>query len=126
MGEMAREDKLCVIYGFARTEVGVGSAGIRSSDEEPVCGEGVEVRIEAEGVGVALYAGERAEVVRVLGAIAGVDVVDVVGFRGVRCVRETAAPIVVAERLDEEVECVGERIGEVGEVGVEWAPFRKA
>ena len=52
---------------------------------------------------------------------AGVDVVNVVGFRGVRCVRETPALIVVAERLDEEVEGIGEYVGEVGEVRVKRA-----
>ena len=60
---MARGNKLGVIYGFTRSEVGVGRESIRAGYEEPVCGKGVEARIEAESVGVALYAGERAEVV---------------------------------------------------------------
>ena len=121
LGEMARGDELGLLYGFTGAEVSVGRTAIRAGDEEPVCGEGVEVRIEAERVGVALYAGEGAEVVRVLWAIAGVDVVNVVGFRRVRCVREASVLIVVAERLDEEVEGVGERVWEVGEVRVKRA-----
>ena len=85
LGEMARGDELGLLYRFTGAEIGVGRAVIRAGDEESVCGEGVEVWIETERVSVALDAGEGTEVVRVLGTIAGVDVVDVVGFRGVRC-----------------------------------------
>ena len=79
----------------------------------------VKVRIEGQHVGVALYCGDRAEVVGISGGVVCVEIVNVIEVGWCGRIRQAAALIVSAERIDEDVERVCERLGEIGEVGVE-------
>ena len=80
----------------------------------------MKVRIEGQRVCVALDRGDRAEIVRTSGGVVCVEIVNVVEVRGCGRIRQAAALIVSAERIDEDVERVCEGLGEIGEVRLEW------
>ena len=79
----------------------------------------MKVRIEGQRVCVALDRGDRAEVVGISGGVVCVEIVNVIEVRWCVRIGQAAALIVSAERIDEDVERVRERLGEIGEVGVE-------
>ena len=62
---------------------------------------------------------------RTSGGVVCVEIVNVVEVRGCGRIRQAAALIVSAERIDEDVERVCEGLGEIGEVRLEWIRERQ-